>query len=246
MDFRDLERGLRTFEVEVRYRSGGPSSLHSVKLKPNETFKKIKRHITESLDIQGKLTYRETNLDDYASKRLAEIYFEGEKFYLVADKKPRELKHSVELKLPSVDGKEERTESIKIARTTTVGNLKHKIQDEFAIPVEELAIHNIPSQQKECHQETNVMRLSKVLEVRLVSSPAKKAQPARASIVRGTPYDTRQSAHVSKRKGYDGGGIHPKTFTKFKEKEKLGREGRESEGKKSTHNFTLILYLQQK
>lgn len=225
---------LREFTVEVKYKNGAASpTRYRVRIKANENLKKIKRHITESLDIQGRVTCRDINFDDYPSKRLSDYNLEDEdKISLITDRRSRDLKqHTATLKLPEEPGKEARLVSIKIARTTTIGKLKHKIQDEHGIAVDEHTIH-VAQQQKECHLENNVMQLPQPLEVRLVkrdcSPPSKplvkKPQLQKASFSYGTPYDVKQSASISRRKGFDSS-IHPKTLTKPREKEKQGREG---------------------
>ena len=225
------EKCLKIFGVEVRFRSGGASNGYKVRVKLGETLKRIKRHITESLDIQGRLAYKEFNFDDHPTKRLSEVYKEGdETFCLATEKKPRDLKHQVQLKLPN-----SMTGVVKIARTTTIANLKHKIQDEYGILVDEQAIY-VPSQQKECQQDTNVMLLSSpLLEVRLVRKEAMQKKPPQALKFR-TPYDTKQSACVSKRKIYDSSPIHPKTF-----------KGKEKSGKVcNSINIVLLIALQCK
>ena len=202
------DNNLKLFGVEVRFRTGEASYTVKVRVKLGETFKRIKKHITESLDIQGRLAYNYYNFDDHPTRQLSEVYWEGhEIFRLTTEKKPRDLKqHQVELELPDSG-----SGVVKIARTTTIANLKHKIQDQYGILVEEQAIY-VPSGQKECHQDTNVMLLpSPLLEVRLVRKEAQK-KPPRVLRFR-TPYDTKQSACVSKRKIYDSSPIHPKTFT---------------------------------
>lgn len=232
MELRDSERNLKIIEVEVRYRSGGSPTGHRVRVKLSETLKKIKKHVLESLDINGRMTYRDISLDDYPAKRLSEVYKEGEKFCLITEKRPRDMKqHTVQLSLPASKGEGERTGEIKVARTTTIGNLKHKVQDKFGIAVDEHTIH-MPSQQKECHPEHNVMGLSPVLQVKLIqTAPTKPAavrrslQSYKTNITRGTPYDTKQTATVSKRKSFESV-IHPKILTRTKEKDKAGKTER--------------------
>ena len=165
----ELEKRLRTLEVEVRHKAGGSDSptKHKVRVKPNDSFRKIKRHITESLDVQGRLFYGNENLDT-TTKRIADYNLdEGKNLYLTStEKRTRGAPHPIEVQLPEQFGTKRRAE-MKIFRTTTVNNLKHKIQDRWGLTVEEQSIC-VAGARNECQAELNIMQLSQpiVLEVR--------------------------------------------------------------------------------
>lgn len=221
MEAEEPERQLKCVEVEVKCKLSGsdsPPSIYKVRVRPSDNLRKIKRHIIESLDIQGKLMYGDHNVDDHPYRRLEDGVLRGNKFYLTIDRKHRDLKqHSVKLHLHEVSGENVRPVEVKIARTTTIVNLKRKIQNEFGIPVEEQSIH-VQYQQKGCQLETNVMQLPQPLEVKWqkkeCGSPVKSTRKVQQQkISHGTPYDVKLS---SKRKGYECSSIHPKKLAKSK------------------------------
>lgn len=49
----DSEKALKTIKVLVKYRISSDSTFE-VKIKQSEYLRKIKKHVTESLDIQGR------------------------------------------------------------------------------------------------------------------------------------------------------------------------------------------------
>ena len=159
------EKGLKTIKVLVKFKTGGESPTFAVKIKQTESLRKIKKHITESLDIQGKLMYKGQNCEE-TSKRLSDYSLQEEMtFILTAERKKKDLKHKIKLQIPeevfiknsiqigdgmetSTIDEEDGTIEVKVARTTTIINLKHKLQDILGIPVEEQSLH-VSSQGKE-------------------------------------------------------------------------------------------------
>lgn len=222
----ELDKGLRSIEVEVKYRLSGdsPPITFTVKVKQTDNLRKIKKHIIESLDIQGKVTCRGQNCDEYPNKKLSDITPQESTFILTAERKLRDLKHyGIKLRLPEdaltegatgslssvVDDTKTRDErgtvEVKVARTTTIINLKHKLQNILGIPVEEQAIH-ASGQGKECPMSTNVMQLPKPLIMgvkwqRNDESPplstVKKAVPQKSNAMSsGAPYlSSKRKAH---------------------------------------------------
>lgn len=231
----ELERGLRNIEVRVRYKLGASTTMRfTVKVRPTDCFRKIKYHITQSLDIEGTVTYREQNCDDFPTKRLADYTTKKEEhFHVIAERKPRELKHyNIQLQLPEEYCIQDaaKTVGIKVARTTTIGNLKHKVQDEYGIPVEEMSIH-LPGQIKECQPGVNVMQLLGApplnLEVKWhkkeSSPPPRPAATKRTSSLKssglasGTPY----AVKPGRRKSMEHSSIHPKSKVEKKSGTKM-------------------------
>lgn len=212
--------------VEVKLKVGELIvSKHTIKIRLTDILKKVKKHITESLDVQGKVTYKTHNFDQHPNKKLLDVFDPQDKeaIYVTTDKRPRDLRqHAVKLQLPPELVSEGET-MIKIARTTTIGNLKYKVQNEYGIPVEEQSIH-ILDQPKECQSGTNVLLLPppRILEIQwhrkeAAPSPskptAKKPQQQRtaASV---SPYDTKFS---SKKKSSElPHSIHPQKVLKSK------------------------------
>lgn len=216
------KRGLQRINVIVQYKDSTPTTS-CLRVKPKDTLKKIRTHITESLDIQGRVMYRDQNCDEFPAKRLSDYPTDCEKtlFYLIAEKKPRDLKQHW-IKLILAQEHTPKTVSMKVARTTTVGNLKHKIQDEHGIPVEEQKIC-LPGQDKECQSTVNVMQLPGIiLELKLqeASPPPRQAALKRtaslkgSNLASGTPYATK----LGGRNSLEHSPIHPKSLTKVKKK----------------------------
>lgn len=224
--------GLKNIEVEVRYKLGAsPLTRFTVKVRPTDSLRKIKNHIVQSLDIEGKVMYREQNCDDQPTKRLSDCTTKKEEiFHVAAEKKLRDLKHhTVKLHLPEEFATQDAAE-LKIARTTTIGNLKHKLQDEYGIPVEEQNIHML-GQDTECQSGANIMQLhlsakSVHLEVKWQRKEASPPRPSRVkrtqslksscSLASGTPYA--QAVKLSRRNSLELSSIHPKSLTKLKKK----------------------------
>lgn len=194
---------LKSTEVVVRYKLGdSPSAKFTVKIKYTDTLRKIKSHITESLDIQGRVTYGDLNCDDFPSKKLSDCTPKQEdKFVLTAERKRRELRelkhHAIQLKIAEefLTREEAGTMEIKVARTTTIANLKHKLQDRLGVSIEEQSIY-VHGQWKECQSSICVIQLPQPLEVKCPLKPSasmvKRTLPQR-SISSGAPYDTKQS-----------------------------------------------------
>ena len=213
--------------MRVQYKDS-TSTRSWLRVKPKDTLRKIRTHITESLDIQGRVMYRDQNCDDFPAKRLSDYPTDREEilFCLIAEKRSRDMKqHLIELILPNELTHEHtaKTVSMKVARTTTIGNLKHKIQDEHGIPVEEQRIC-LPGQNKECPSTVNVMQLSgTTLELKLqkkeASPPPRQATCKRAaslkdrSLASGTPYATK----LGRRNSLEHSSIHP-SLRKVKKK----------------------------
>lgn len=218
-----IARDLRNVVVEVRYKLGEPPHTRvTVRVKPMDNLRKVKNHIFRSLDVQGRLMYRQQNCDDFPTKRLSEYPPKKEDdniFYLfAAGRKLRVKQHTIELHLPeefaAID--RERKVQVKVSRTTTVSNLKHKLQNERGIPIDEQSIH-VLGQQNECHPETNVMQLP-VLEVkwqRKEASPPLKMAVKRTHSQKGSISGTPYSNKLTMKKSLEASSIHPK---KMKEK----------------------------
>lgn len=225
-------RGLRNIEVTVRYKLGDlPPLTLPLRVRPNDTLKKIKNHIMKSLDVQGKVMYGEHNCDSSPNKRLSEYpTSHEEKFYLTAERKERDLKqHTIKVQLPEeLAAKAVKTVDIKVARTTTTDNLKHKLQDECGIPVEEQNIH-VLGQDMECQSGANIMQQlpsakSMNLEVKWQRKEASPTRPSKVrrsqslksscSLASGTPYAVKLSRRNSV---HEYSPIHPKSLTKVME-----------------------------
>ena len=142
-----------------------------------------------------------------------------DKFHLIAERKSRDLKqHLITLHLPQdIPFQDGNTTEIKVARTTTIINLKHKVQDKHGIPFEEQTIH-VLGQQKGSQNETNVLQLLpqaiKILEVKWIRKdgstalkPATVKKAVAQSLSAGTPYDSKPQ---SKKKLTEFSSIHPK------------------------------------
>lgn len=128
MEASELDRRLWCIEVEVKYRlSDSPSTKHAVRVKQTDTFRKIKKHVTESLDIQGRMMYGDQNCDEVPNKRLSDYSSRPEEtFLLMAERKQRDMKHyAVKLQIPEeyLMKDDDRMMEIKVARTTTISNL---------------------------------------------------------------------------------------------------------------------------
>lgn len=227
MEASELDRRLWCIEVEVKYRlSDSPSTKHAVRVKQTDTFRKIKKHVTESLDIQGRMMYGDQNCDEVPNKRLSDYSSRPEEtFLLMAERKQRDMKHyAVKLQIPEeyLMKDDDRMMEIKVARTTTISNLKYKIQNRAGIPVEEQSIH-VLGQQKECQLGTNVMQLLQpvTLEVKrqrkeggppLKPTTVKKEAPQKSSFMSsGAPYDAKPSG---KRKAHEIPSTQPKKQNK--------------------------------
>ena len=235
----DFDQTLKSVEVEVLYQQGASDSLRkcrfTVKIGFNDTFRKIKKHIMESLDTQGKMMYGKYNCDESPLKKMSDCTSGSreEKFYITTMKKPKSSSSqqlNITLQVLSQDGVKA-VQKIQIAKTTTIYSLKHRIQDDHAIPVEEQTVH-VLGQQKELLSGTNIMQLKEpiVLEVKwtgdAASPPVAKPKAAKPSPMRtlqqrtngissGTPYSTKLVPY--KRRGsVDISSIHPKTLRKEK------------------------------
>ena len=222
---------LKDLLVEVKYKStcgggGGdylPLGTHTVKVKFTDSLRKVKKHITESLDVQGKLQYKGRNLEDYLQRKLADIMEEESLLHLITDSRPKELtQYDIEVRI--LKDSETRIEKIKVVRITTINKLRYKIQNNFGIPLEEQSIVQLDQQNDteiQCQLGTNVMQLKQpiILLVKFSGSPPKQTYKRtlsrRNDISRGTPYDTRS---LGKRKAYGSSSIHPKVLPKIKEK----------------------------
>ena len=156
----DIEGRLRQIEVEIRYTTGG-SDRTTVKVRPNDSFRRIRRHISESLDVQGSLSYGSENLDN-ATRKIADYEMKEGKHLCMTCSKKKGTQYTIRVQLPFGSSREE----VKISMTTTINSLKHKIQDRWGIPVEEQTICMLGSPIK-CQGETNIMRFKQpcVLEV---------------------------------------------------------------------------------
>lgn len=211
----EFDGGLMMVVVEVKYRTERgeySTSRHKVRVRSTDNLRKVKKHISESLDTPGTLTYRRKDLND--SKKLSNYDIkEGDKLTLTSERRFRDVKQlTVQLQLPNImsSGAKMVQEELKIPSTSTIRGLKHKIQDEYGIPEDE---HTLHYQQRECKEWTTVLQLLKpvTLEVKwrkkeTSCSPVKVAGK-KDSIPTGTPYDTKVTSQI---KGYEDSSIHPK------------------------------------
>ena len=127
---------LKSVEVEVIYQQSPSDSLrqcrYTAKIGSDDTFRKIKKHITERFDIQGKLMYGKYNCDESPLKKMSDCT-SGSKFYHTTLKKSTKWpSQHITLHVLNKDGIKS-VQKRKIAENTTINRLKHIIQDSYAI-----------------------------------------------------------------------------------------------------------------
>ena len=179
---------LQPVEVEVTHWQKTEKlvkSKHTVRVNPKDNFHKIKRHITESLGIRGKLMFGTYNCDANPLEKMSKHKYSSrkEKFYLKTAQKPRGSTDSIlNIKL-RLDGA--RRVEMKVPKQETIRILKHKIQDhEYGIPAEEQAIYRL-GQQREIPMMTIMQLMKQPIELVVLrkgdSPPKPPLHPAKPS-----------------------------------------------------------------
>ena len=135
-----IAAGLVMLVVSFKARGNSQSSKHTVRAKLTDTVAKTKHHITASVGLSGRLSYKGVQLDQYAQDILRDHgVCEGSVLELTSFTPPKRIQHTVKVKVLGAASSLKNSDplSLKVNHTSTLEELKHKIQDAVGIPVED-------------------------------------------------------------------------------------------------------------
>ena len=106
-------------------------TFFKVRVRNSSSIGDVKDHLKASIDIVGRFTSKNLNLSDKLTLKEAGI-ITGTILEMESFRKPKRFTHKIPVKV--IGGKEI---NVQVHQGTTARDLKHKLQDETGMPVEE-------------------------------------------------------------------------------------------------------------